>query len=445
MRVDLPRTVGGGHGSLAESSDRRLCHAIPMPDPALTAQAVLRTLDLTIDGPVRWGQPVRSRAPGIFVVEAPVAEALPQLDIIAIRAWLERVPTFTLDGVRPEATAVADRLRSFWLPGQHVLYVGRTQKSLGARVGALFGTVLGDRRPHSGGHWLKTLKNLAELRVWWAETDAPEEYEDAVAAAISETVTAEERAALRVHSVLLPWANLESATGEKRPTGFAGTLLDNELPPSAGSAATPSAKAGASTRKAPAATRATSRPATTRTPASRSAAATGSRSTTGSAAAGSKAPPARTHVTQAGYDALKRELEDLTNVQRPDVIMRVKLARELGDLRENADYQAARNEQSFLEGRIQALEQMLKSAQVIDADHTGEVILGSTVVVLVEGEESTLHIVGSTEADPANGRISNASPVGRALMGHRAGDQVEIVTPARTLRYQIVDVRLMEA
>lgn len=408
-----------------------------MPDRALTAQAVLRTLDLTIDGPVRWGQPVRSRAPGIFVVEAPDAEALPQLDIVAIRAWLERVPTFTIDGARPDANAVADRLRSFWLPGQHVLYVGRSQKSLGARVGALYGTALGDRRPHSGGHWLKTLKNLTELRVWWAETNAPEEYEDAVAAAVAETVTTEERAAVRAHAVLLPWANLESATGEKRPTGLAGTLLDNAAPVSATAAKTTARTAGKSSTAAKPSTRAT----TTRSTSSSSST---TRSTTSKAAAAGKPQTAPTLVTQAGYDALKRELDDLTNVQRPEVIMRVKLARELGDLKENADYTAARNEQSFLEGRVQALEQMLKHAQVIDADHTGEVILGSTVVVRVEGDESTLHIVGSTEADPANGKISNASPVGRALMGHRAGDKVEIVTPARTLHYEIVDVRVSE-
>jgi transcription elongation factor GreA len=409
-----------------------------MPDRALTAQAVLRTLDLTIDGPVRWGQPVRSRAPGIFVVEAPVAEALPQLDIVAIRGWLDRVPSFTIDGARPEPNAVADRLRSFWLPGQHVLYVGRTQKSLGARVAALYGTALGDRRPHSGGHWLKTLKNLAELRVWWTETDAPEEYEDAVAAAVAETVTPEERAGLRVHSVLLPWANLESATGEKRPTGLAGTLLDNEAPAPAKPAA------GAAGAKAPAKP-ATTRTTTTRSTTTRSSSTSATRTAAKPAAAAGKPQPAPTLVTQAGYDALKRELDDLVNVQRPEVIMRVKLARELGDLKENADYTAARNEQSFLEGRVQALEQMLKHAQVIDADHTGEIILGSTVIVRVEGDETTLHIVGSTEADPASGKISNASPVGRALMGHRAGDKVEVVTPARTLHYEIVDVRVSDA
>src|SRR4051812_48951375 len=115
-----------------------------MPARALNAHAILRTLDLMIDGPVKWGQPVRSRAPGIFVVEQSTPDALAMLEITAIRAWVDRVPGFQLDGKRPEPAAVADRLRSFWLPGQHILYVGRSTKSLGARVAALYGTPLGD-------------------------------------------------------------------------------------------------------------------------------------------------------------------------------------------------------------------------------------------------------------------------------------------------------------
>ena len=136
-----------------------------MPARSLNAHAILRSLDLMIDGPVRWGQPVRSRAPGIFLVELPSADALAPLDIVAIRAWLARVPTLQLDGVRPEPAALADRIRRFWLPGQAVLYVGRTNKSLSARVSAMYGTALGDRRPHSGGHWLKTLKPVDSLRI----------------------------------------------------------------------------------------------------------------------------------------------------------------------------------------------------------------------------------------------------------------------------------------
>jgi len=128
-------------------------------------------------------------------------------------------------------------------------------------------------------------------------------------------------------------------------------------------------------------------------------------------------------------------------VQRPQVISRVKHARELGDLRENADYEAARNEQSFLEGRIQSLQQLIDSAVIIAGDRTGEVILGSTVVAEVGGDRTTFHIVGSTEASPADGRISNASPVGKALMGRRAGDEVVVKLPVGEVSYRIVEVR----
>ena len=419
-----------------------------MPARSLNAHAILRSLDLMIDGPVRWGQPVRSRASGIFLVELPSADALAPLDIIAIRAWLARVPSFQLDGVRPEPAAIADRIRRYWLPGQQVLYVGRTSKSLSARVAALYNTPLGDRRPHSGGHWLKTLKPVDSLRIWWAETDAPEEYEDATFAAIAETVTAEEKAALADPKLLLPWANLETVSGDKRSTGITGSLLEADAPPAAGVRSTSTAKAGASTTSKATTSRSTATKAsTTRATTSRAAAAkaaAGRETRVSVPAGGGKPLPAPTHITAAGLESLKRELVELTTVKRPEVILRVKNARELGDLRENADYESARNEQSFLEGRVLAIEQLIKTAQVIDADHTGEVILGCSVRALVEGEEVTMHIVGSTEADPAKGRISNASPVGRALMGHRAGDKVEIVTPARTLHYAILEVLEVE-
>ena len=413
-----------------------------MPSRPLNAHAILRSLDLIVDGPVRWGQPVRSRAPGIFLVELASGERFAPLDILAIRAWVDRVPGLKLDGARPEPAALADRVRSFWLPGQSVLYVGRTTKSLGARVSALYGTPLGERRPHSGGHWLKTLKALELLRIWWAETNAPEEYEDAVGAAIAETVTTEERAALPDPKLVLPWANLESATGEKRVTGLTGSLLEGDAPVSAG--ARPTATTGAKSTTARATTGRTSATRTTTARPTTSRATPVKTTRAPSLAGGGKPLPPPTHITAAGLEGLKRELVELTTVKRPEVIARVKHARELGDLRENADYEAARNEQSFLEGRIRAIEQLIKTAQVIDADHTGEVMLGSTVLALVEGDEVTLHIVGSTEADPARDRISNNSPVGKALLGHRAGDEVVIQTPARALHYRIVEVRQLD-
>ncbi|MBA3851041.1 MAG: transcription elongation factor GreA [Chloroflexi bacterium] len=146
-------------------------------------------------------------------------------------------------------------------------------------------------------------------------------------------------------------------------------------------------------------------------------------------------------MSREGLARLSAELEDLRVVQRPQVISRVKHARELGDLRENADYEAARNEQSFLEGRIQSLQQLIDSAVIIAGDRTGEVMLGSTVVAEVGGDEATFHIVGSTEASPGDGRISNASPVGKALMGRHAGDEVLVKLPVGEISYRIVEVR----
>jgi transcription elongation factor GreA len=138
---------------------------------------------------------------------------------------------------------------------------------------------------------------------------------------------------------------------------------------------------------------------------------------------------------------VEAELEQLRNVARPQVVERVKHARELGDLRENADYEAARNEQAFLEGRIQQLEHQLRTAVVIETRSGGGVALGSRLVCEIDGQRVELVIVGSAESDPDAGRISAASPVGKALLGHGPGDEVEVVTPAARIRYRIVEVR----
>ncbi|MFO1539771.1 MAG: transcription elongation factor GreA [Chloroflexota bacterium] len=406
-----------------------------MPTETLSAPALLRSLGLLADGPVRWGQPAFSRRPGILLVEmAGPAESAP-VAIEAVREWLVKVPGMTLDGRPVDAGALADLLRAWWLPGQQVLYVGRSSKALGGRIAALNQTPLGDRKPHSGGHWLRTLAGLADLRIWWAETDAAEEAEDAAIAAVAATVTAAERAALPAGDPVLPWANLEGTGGVRRPTGLAGSLRDPDAEPVAparrtaagGTARGGSARTGASRGSTSASGRATpARP----------------RSTSAAARAAAAEPVAPvTHVTAEGLRALRDELDELTTLRRPEVIARVKSARELGDLRENADYEAARREQSFLEGRIQAIEQMLRTAVVIDADRSGVISLGSTVVAEADGGTWTLRIVGSTEADPAAGRISNVSPVGRALLGHGAGDEVRIAMPSgASVVYRILEV-----
>jgi transcription elongation factor GreA len=147
-------------------------------------------------------------------------------------------------------------------------------------------------------------------------------------------------------------------------------------------------------------------------------------------------------ITAEGLVALRAEIEQLETEGRAAMAVRIKAARELGDLKENADYEYARKEQSFLEGRIQTVEQMLRTGVVIERDGSADVVhLGSTVDVETDGESATYVIVGSTEANPAAGRLSNASPVGRALVGAKPGDDVVVELPSGSVRYRIVAVR----
>lgn len=395
-----------------------------------SAVALLRSLDLMSDGPTRWGEQVRSRAPGVLLVETAARLDTAPIDVTSVKAWIERVPSLRLDGERPTPTKLLERLSDFWLPQETVVYVGRTTKGLNARAASLFATALGDRKPHSGGHWLWTLLDRDQLRIWWAETPSPEEYEDGLFDAIAADLDDGARERLAALGPVLPWANLTAATGDAKRTGITGSLLAD-------------GEAGANApRVAPTAQAKPSTAAPRRPPASRSTRAPSSRARATSVK--TKAPPANAapaaQLTASGLAALRQELHELTTVQRPEVILRVKSARELGDLRENADYEAARREQSFLEGRIQELEQTLRTAVVITSQDSGNVHMGSRVEVEVEGERATFRIVGRSEVDVAEGRISDASPVGRALMNHRAGDEVEVQTPGRATRYRIVRV-----
>jgi transcription elongation factor GreA len=153
------------------------------------------------------------------------------------------------------------------------------------------------------------------------------------------------------------------------------------------------------------------------------------------------APPVDGALTIDGAARLRAELETLTKVKRPEVIARIRAAKELGDLKENADYTAAREEQSFLEGRVQAIEARLRTAVIVDAPASGaRVGLGSAVSVRIDGEDQVLTIVGASESDPTSGRISSASPVGRALLGREAGDDVVVATPAGERVFTVVSV-----
>ncbi len=151
-----------------------------------------------------------------------------------------------------------------------------------------------------------------------------------------------------------------------------------------------------------------------------------------------------TLLTMNGLKKLEEELEHLKSVKRREVAERLKQAIEFGDISENSEYEDAKNEQAFIEGRILTLEKKLRNARVIDASEVPEdvVSLGSRVTIkdMDEGEEERYEIVGSMEADPTENRISNESPVGRAILGHRIGEIVSIQVPAGTLRYQITAI-----
>ncbi len=152
-----------------------------------------------------------------------------------------------------------------------------------------------------------------------------------------------------------------------------------------------------------------------------------------------------TILTLEGLRKLEEELEHLKTVKRKEIAERIKQAKEFGDIMENSEYEDAKNEQAFTEGRILQLEQMLRNAKLIDNHSTppGEIAVGSTVRLkdLATGEEITYMIVGSAEADPDEDKISNESPVGKALLGKRKGDAVEVVVPAGKIRYSILQIK----
>jgi transcription elongation factor GreA len=150
------------------------------------------------------------------------------------------------------------------------------------------------------------------------------------------------------------------------------------------------------------------------------------------------------YLTKEGLEELKKEHMDLTTVKRPDVLERVAQARNMGDLSENAEYVAARDDLSFIDGRIEELEELLKQAVLIQEPHGSKgkqtVKLGSTVEVHIKGKKEQFTVVGEWEADPEDKKISHESPLGKALIGKGIGEKVEVEAPAGTLVYTIVSV-----
>ena len=149
------------------------------------------------------------------------------------------------------------------------------------------------------------------------------------------------------------------------------------------------------------------------------------------------------YLTAEGASRLKSELEQLVGPARDELATRLRAAIQMGDLSENADYHKAKEDQAFLEGQIQEIEYLLKNAIIIDGNDTNRdaVEIGVHVTIQEENEPpESYHLVGAKEADPRNGRISNESPIGRALIGHRVGDTVTAETPAGSIKFKILEI-----
>src|SRR3954447_9279869 len=150
-------------------------------------------------------------------------------------------------------------------------------------------------------------------------------------------------------------------------------------------------------------------------------------------------------MTQAGKSKLEQELEQLKTVKRKEVVERIKIARSFGDLSENSEYDSAKEEQAFVEGRITTLENMVRNAKIIEeSENTSDAVaLGRSVtfIELPDGDEETYAIVGSAEADPFEGKISNDSPIAKSLLGRKIGDEVTAQTPGGEMKVKITSIK----
>ena len=336
----------------------------PLPPPP-TAASLLRDVGLLADGPLPWGRQIPARGPGVYVIELAAPLVTAPIELTRVGKWLERVPDLLLDGHRPSSRALAARLASFWLPGQVVLYIGASSGSLGGRLAAMDKTALGDRRPAASGYWLKTLRENVALRVWWAPTDGRRGVRGRAARGVrgrrvgGRTVRARRRDD-RARSC-------RSRPCAARPASAGGPASAIRCCPSRWSRRAPPTRVVAAARRrcrrcarrargegrarrviaqpAPAPIRRAPRAATAKRPADNA----------------QTAPDRRGRGPTAGGAARA----DRASAGRRS-IARIRAAKELGDLKENADYTAAREEQSFLEGRVQALEARLRDAVVVE-------------------------------------------------------------------------------
>ena len=148
-----------------------------------------------------------------------------------------------------------------------------------------------------------------------------------------------------------------------------------------------------------------------------------------------------TYLTQEGLDNLKKELNDLIEVKRPEIAKRIQDAREMGDISENSEYDSAKQEQAYIEGRIAELDDIIKNARVSKTEGKKDYVdIGASVTVHIDGGDSTFHIVGAPEADPIANKISHESPLGSALIGKKVGEKIQVEAPVGKLTYTILKI-----
>ena len=146
------------------------------------------------------------------------------------------------------------------------------------------------------------------------------------------------------------------------------------------------------------------------------------------------------YLTKKGLGELKIELKELIDNKRPEMAKRIKDARDMGDLSENAEYHSAKEEQAFAEGRIAELEDIIKHAEVQKASSKDVITVGTKITVRIDGDEQIFHLVGAPEANPAKGKVSHESPLGSQLMGKKIGDKFEVEAPVGKLTYTILKI-----
>ena len=199
-----------------------------------TVSELLISQELNLTGKIKWSQSFRSNHHGVYIVSLSKYEMInngiiPQAPISMerIEFWLNKVQTFELDHKRhPSVDSVIERLSRFWLPDENILYIGMTTATLSVRISQYYNTELGEKRPHAGGHWIKTLSNLSELYVYYSQCDNPEHTEINLLDFFSKNVSEDSIKSLYDSSIILPFANLEHPIKGRKKHGIGKSKLN---------------------------------------------------------------------------------------------------------------------------------------------------------------------------------------------------------------------------